>query len=86
VVNGNKKALSALVTFGVKRLLLLVFVILLLIAIEEIAVVIFSREPAESFTPALIGALTAIVGGLLVFFGKIIRDHRDADEGSSSDK
>jgi len=66
-----------MVRSGVRWVLFLAFVILLLVAIEEISVVVFGREPHETFTPTLISALTAIVGGVLFFFRQIVRYYRN---------
>ena len=66
-----------MVRSGVRWVLFLAFVILVLVAVEEISVVVFGREPQQTFTPTLIGALTAIVGGVLFFFRQIIRYYRN---------
>jgi uncharacterized integral membrane protein len=81
-----------MVRSGVRWVLFLAFVILFLIAVEEISVVVFGREPHRTFTPSLISALTAIVGGVLFFFRQIIRYHRnnhlrdpEREDGSSDE-
>lgn len=73
----NRQIYQAMVSSGVRWVLLLAFVILLLVAVEEISVVVFGREPHQTFTPTLISALTAIIGGILLFFRQIIRYYRD---------
>ena len=71
-----------MVRSGVRWVLFLAFVILALVAVEEISVVVFGREPHETFTPTLISALTAIVGGVLFFFRQIVRYYRNHPRGS----
>lgn len=68
---------TSIVASGIRWLLVLAFVILLLIAIEEISVVVFGRQPSQNFTPTLISALTAIIGGILFFFRVLVRHYRN---------
>ncbi len=67
----------SIVDSGIRWLLVLAFVILILVAIEEISVVVFGRRPAENFTPTLISALTAIIGGILFFFRVLVNHYRN---------
>lgn len=75
---------TSIVDSGVRWLLVLAFIILILVAIEEISVVVFGRQPSENFTPTLISALTAIIGGILFFFRVLVRHYRNnhRDDGS----
>lgn len=68
---------TSIVGSGIRWLLVLAFVILVLIAIEEISVVVFERQPSQNFTPTLISALTAIIGGILFFFRVLVRHYRN---------
>lgn len=68
---------TSIVDSGIRWLLVLAFIILVLIAIEEISVVVFGRQPSQHFTPTLISALTAIIGGILFFFRVLVRHYRN---------
>jgi len=75
---------TSIVDSGIRWLLVLAFVILVLVAIEEISVVVFGRQPSENFTPTLISALTAIIGGILFFFRVLVRHYRNNNRNDSS--
>jgi uncharacterized integral membrane protein len=68
---------AAIVASGIRWIIVLAFVILVLIAIEEISIVVFGRQPSQHFTPTLIGALTGIIGGILFFFRILVQHYRN---------
>ena len=69
---------TTIIASGIRWMLGLTFVILLLVAIEAISVVVFGRQPSQTYTPVLISALTTIVGGILFFFRILVRHYRNS--------
>ncbi len=68
---------TSIVDAGIRWILVLAFIILVLIAIEEISIVVFGRQPSQYFTPTLISALTGIIGGILFFFRVLVQHYRN---------
>ena len=68
---------TSIVDSGIRWMLVLAFIILVLIAVEEISIVVFGRQPSQYFTPTLISALTGIIGGILFFFRVLVKHYRN---------